>query len=277
MEYRNARGGLRGELLPRAVSLGFFLVLVCLGRSADGQEKNPFFERDFARNPLSEQPASGAPRNLGDGASPVPNEAPRVEAAPAAGGRSAEEEAKSRIEAMQREGQIQAGDLTALEKNHRVLSIGGVINAVDKTHFDAKLKELLEVVERYDLDVGFIWAIGSVQNLMSSPEALYLVARQGIVEAAEAAPEHYKIKMSPTWVLRTPEGEILLEATGPLAAHFNMKGEFVEKPNEMRVSRDVAAPALKPVEGDVSSIPATPVPSPSPTPDALFGGAQPKL
>ena len=277
MEYRNARGGLRRELLPRAVLLSVCLALVCLGRSADGQEKNPFFERDFARNPLSEQAASEAPHNPGDGASPVPNQPPRVEAAPAAGDRSAEEEAKSRIEAMQREGQIQAGDLTALEKNHKVLSIGGVINAVDKTHFDAKLKELLEVVERYDLDVGFIWAIGSVQNLMSSPEALYLVARQGIVEAAEAAPEHYKIKMSPTWVLRTPEGEILLEATGPLAGHFNMKGEFVEKPNEMRVSRDVAAPALKPVEGDVGSIPPTPVPSPSPTPDALFGGAQPKL
>jgi hypothetical protein len=185
-------------------------------------------------------------------------------------------EAQRRIDAMQRGAQEQPTDLTALEKTHKVLSVGGVINAVDKAHFDEKLKELLEVVDRYDLNVGFIWAIGSVQNIMNSPNALFLVARQGVIEAAEEAPDHYNIKRSPTWVLRTPKGEILLEATGPLAAHFNMKGEFVEKPNEMRVAREEDVPQPSPgaaTEGENTK----PTPTPSPTPDPLFGGVQPKL
>ncbi len=249
----------------------FATLFVALAVTVTAQERKPFFERDFAKNPLEEQ-ATPRPERTGppadeDGTEVAGAEPPATDAAL---------QVKERLEALA-EGKeaTQPTDITALTKTHKVLSVGGVINALDKDHFQEKMKELLEVVDRYDFDVGFIWAIGSVQNLVNSPEAIFLVARQAMIEAAEAPPEHYKITMSPTWVIRTPEGEILLEATGPLAANFNTKGEFIERPNEMRVERKDAPARVDTEEGDAA--PPTPTVVPSPTPDPLFGGVQPKL
>lgn len=246
--------------------LGLSLLCGLVGGAAHAQERNPFFDRDFARNPLDEGGTSGgAPSKR----TPQPKDKDNVVESP-----SETEESETKAEATPSEGDsMEAPDLTALTKTHKVLAIGGIINAVEKNHFEERMRELLEVVDRYDFNVGFVWAIGSVQNIISSKEVLFLAARQALIEAAEEPPAQYKVKMSPTWIVRTPEGEILLEATGPLVANFNMKGEFIERVSEMRVG----TPVVKPTGESPADLPATPTPVPSPTPDQLFGGAQPQL
>lgn len=246
-------------------------MVVVVATTASAQERKPFFERDFAKNPL-EEGATARPER--DRSAAQPDTA--SETTPEVSASDAVTRAKERIDALS-EGKESKGqtELTALATTHKVLSVGAVLNSLDKPHFEEKMKELLEVVDRYDFDVGFIWAIGSVQNLVNSPEAIYLVARRAMIEAAEAPPEHYKISMSPTWVIRTAAGEILLEATGPLAANFNAKGEFVERPNEMRVERkEDPAPVG---EGEQEAPTPTATVAPTATPDPLFGGVQPKL
>lgn len=259
----------------RKLSLtGVFLVisgaLVC---PAAAQEKNPFFQKDFAKSPLEEKKPQLVPTALA--VMTVEATAAAAEAPPA------EDLAAitAKVEALQKGDPTKAPDLTALEKTHKVLAIGGIVNALDKAHLQEKMKELAEVAERFDFDIGKIWAVGTIPNITQTEEMLFLVARNGVVEAAEEAPARYKVKLSPTWIVRTPEGEILLEGTGPLAQHFNLRGEFVEKPGS---TESIDHSADKPVEtplgavGSLTPVP-SPVPTPTPTPDTLFGATQPRM
>jgi len=253
---------------------GIFAVLVGVAPVC-AQERNPFFEKDYAKNPLEEKPTQGvrvpsvAIPNA-EGATPIPE----VEA----DSTNPMDQLKSKLEALQ-SGEV-AGplDLTALERTYKVISVGGILNALDKVHFQEKARELLEVVERHDLDVGFIWAVGSFDNLTTVPEMMSLVARNGVGELAERTTEKYAtVKISPTWILRTPDGDIVLEGTGPLAQHFNVRGEFVRKGSAEAVVTPTSGDAAVTPPDTLPKVTPSPVPTPSPTPDTLFGSTQPSM
>lgn len=279
---RFARAECRGRFFMTPFFVGSFVLfgvgLLGIGAGVAplcAQERNPFFEKDYAKNPLEEKPKGGGrvpPIARPDATNPVtPVEGDTASTNPM-------DQLKSKLEALQSGETTGPIDLTALEKTHKVLAIGGILNALDKEHFQAKARELLDVVERHDLDVGFIWAIGSFDNLTTVPEMLNLVARNGVVELAEAPPEKYaSVKLSPTWIVRTPDGDIVLEGTGPLAQHLNVRGEFVQKGSaEAVVTPTTTAEAATPL-AVLPPVTPSPVPSPTPTPDTLFGSTQPSM
>ena len=123
--------------------------------------------------------------------------------------------------------------ITALAKAIPVKSLGVILNSLDFKHLQEKLDEMLEAAILYDYRLGFIYTIGDMLNVGNIPEdkMIALAMREGTLKIVGTIPGRYNVKMSPTWILEVEDGEILLEATGPLAQHLNQRGEFLDKPN----------------------------------------------
>lgn len=141
------------------------------------------------------------------------------------------------------------------EKGIPVLGIGAVLNSLDKDHFFASIKELSDTAIRFDLGIGEVYAIGTVLSAFDTNQDLIRIfARGGGISIRSTAPEAYKVGRSPSWILYTKEGEILLEATGPLAANFNQKGEFVDRHSHLEsLKGEESAPAESPAEAATAS------------------------
>jgi hypothetical protein len=112
-----------------------------------------------------------------------------------------------------------------------VLWLTGIINAVDKAHLDKAYSELAVTLNEKKVPLGAIFLIGSVYDF-SAEERESFVRKYGIDLGTfrETVPEVYatRVTRSPTWVLQTDEGQILLEAISPLHEYFNENGEFVD-------------------------------------------------
>ena len=137
----------------------------------------------------------------------------------------------------------------------------------------ASVKELSDTAVKHDLGIGEIFAIGNVTTAFdTSQDLLRVFARGGAISIRSTVPEKYKVKKSPSWILYTREGEILLEATGPLANNFNQKGEFIDKNAHLekivsantgkKTSADKEGSA--PIATTVIPVPASPTATPAP-------------
>jgi len=133
-----------------------------------------------------------------------------------------------------------------------VHSIAAIFSSASKEHLIACFKELTDVAIETDRLIDQVYTIGDMRNLDAArPYLLKMIGRNGQVQVSDELPKKYReVKMSPTYILKTEKGEIILEAAGPLIDNFNNKGEFVDKhsPSERFF---------------------TPVPTPSPTAEVL--------
>ena len=121
------------------------------------------------------------------------------------------------------------GDLTGLMRAIPVRSIGGIINSLDAQHYTNSLQQLTDFARAKNLNIGTIYTLGDMRIATENPNVPKVVARGGVVRMVSNIPQGYNVNLSPTWVLKTDEGEILLEAVGPLEKYFNQKGEYLDR------------------------------------------------
>ncbi|MGI6524368.1 MAG: hypothetical protein ACOX2O_03615 [Bdellovibrionota bacterium] len=116
----------------------------------------------------------------------------------------------------------------------KIINIGAAINGVDQDHLKREIQKLIEAVDKHDLDAGEIFLI--TQNYAAASDiALPLVVRGGIVTFPAQVPAEYNATISPTWILQTEEGKIVLEGVDDLNRYINKKGEFVEKAQPLKM------------------------------------------
>ncbi|HMO01455.1 MAG TPA: hypothetical protein PKD37_04850 [Oligoflexia bacterium] len=132
---------------------------------------------------------------------------------------------QNREEEKQEEGSLvqQAGD------KKKVLAVGLIVNSLDKEHLRLVLSDLVEAAVSNDLTIGDVYAIGNIGNLISLRESSQLAAREGWIRAvSEVPPKYAAVKTSPTYIIHTPEGEILIEGLikRPLKALFDGAGNI---------------------------------------------------
>lgn len=110
----------------------------------------------------------------------------------------------------------------------KVVSIGLVSSAMDKEHLRENLETMSSAMKRYDLVQGAIWMIGPKKAY----DRLELEQMMGeyslsLPDVTKNKPVTVDIKLSPTWILHTTEGRVLLEGL-KLERYINSRGEFVE-------------------------------------------------
>lgn len=217
------------------------LVLSAPVARAEGPDKSKgFYDKNFAETPLKKREGGRFP----DGSFPTPKaEIPNQEQI-MQGGMTKEQMEKmlkdSKAGAWKEMGiekptiapmkeEVEQGDLTGLQRALSVRSIGGIINSLDAEHYAKSLQTLTEFATEKNLNIGTIYTLGDMKVATDSPFIAKVVARGGVVRIVSNIPQGYDVTLSPTWIVKTDEGEILLEAVGPLAKYFNPAGQFLDR------------------------------------------------
>lgn len=128
-------------------------------------------------------------------------------------------------------------DLTGLERAVPVKALGAIINSANAEHYEKSLAQLTDLAISKDMNIGTIYAIGDMRIASESPLMGKILARGGVVHIVSNIPKGYEVNLSPTFIVKTEEGDVLLEAVSGLSRFFNQRGEFLDR--EKREGKNV--------------------------------------
>ena len=219
-----------------------FLLLVApaLG-NAEPKKHNEFFEHDYAGSVMdpksNKKPRKRASSEDNLGITPEASSTPAIKATFSAPSENEpatpsptpdENELKDRMEAMP------------------VKSIGALLNAKPSEKLFNDMRQLIDISLKYNYPVGEVTIIGSVPRSKTDMEIMGVSVRGGKLQALTKLPHKYRqVTRSPTWILETGSGEILLEGFANPQKFLNSRGEFVPNILERATSSD---------EPDVASV-----------------------
>ncbi|MBX7145098.1 MAG: hypothetical protein K1X79_11655 [Oligoflexia bacterium] len=230
-----------------AVLLGFVCSVAFLAEAQDKSGKGGFFEKDFAKNPLeAREPAKPKPSLPS-----VPGVSQEQLANVEAEAKKMQEQQleqlrdnpmlkklfeKDKAEAKQNQADakhvapkpVGEEDFTGMTRAIPVNGIGLVVNSLVKEHYEETLSKLISLADMHKLKISTVYTMGDFEITTSSPALPAIVARGGVVRVVNEIPNGYDISLSPTYIVKTAEGEILLEAVPNLDRYFNNQGEFLE-------------------------------------------------
>lgn len=131
-----------------------------------------------------------------------------------------------------------------------VYFVSAIVSGTDELHLKDSIEQIEELVKIHKIPVKDTWVVGEglvvtkhLQKLYSiqyTPDSLEVLTRNGMLAQfligkslrieKEIPPEYAMVDTSPTWIIGTKQGTVILEAVGrPLSAYFNKKGQFVDR------------------------------------------------
>ncbi len=118
-----------------------------------------------------------------------------------------------------------------------IQGFSAVINADDLDHFTENLKLLTETALALDLPLYKIETSGNYLAFARSREAraraglaLFIAPLLGAVPTpGKQLQEQFKLRHSPSWILHTARGNVLLDGVSDPRHYINKNGEFIER------------------------------------------------
>jgi len=133
---------------------------------------------------------------------------------------------------------VNSEETSVVKRGEPITALGGILDAQQREHFRTELAKLIGVASDNNIVLGKVYAIGPISSIIDKKtkipfadrkEMFKFAVMEGLLYPSEEIPERYNIKLSPTWIIRTEKGEILLEGIGNLASFINERGEFIDK------------------------------------------------
>ena len=118
-----------------------------------------------------------------------------------------------------------------MEKGEPIDSISVIVHGLNDAHFKQVMRNFLQLMAKRDLDIDFVFKMGLTDMRDKEIRSIrYQVwALEGEVWNVREIPERYQaIRKSPTWIVNTERGEILVEGFPTLDEFVNAKGEFID-------------------------------------------------
>jgi hypothetical protein len=263
-------------------SFSIALLIASTAIAQDTRNQRPdFFEKDFAKSPMT-------------GSSKQPNRKPAVK--PKSGDAQTETspenlaEIQAEAERMQQEGMdrlmkdpqmkkfmgeaesrsdlsgkdavkpasgtISEDGLPEPTRSLAVNSIGLIVNSMEREHYEAALQNLIRLADSRGLTLSTIYTLGNFEIATRSPLLPGLVARGAILRVLNEIPPGYEVTLSPSYIVKTPEGEVLLEAVSALEKYFSASGEFLDR--EPKRTLLPVRPPQAPASSATKATPGTP-------------------
>jgi hypothetical protein len=195
------------------------LVLACFLSVTAYAESGDFYKKDFAINPLGKEAHSRPKVNKDKGSKEA------SEQKPANPDWSFEGDMLYPPKGGDKGTPAELTDLDA----PKVQSIGVIVDVNTPEHFQSVADALVEMSDANDIVLGTVWALSATAIYMH-PAYNKLHARGMIHNTVEKLPEKYsQVKNSPTYIIETEQGEILLEGVTKLDRYINSNGQFIEK------------------------------------------------
>jgi len=117
------------------------------------------------------------------------------------------------------------------KEGRKVKSLSIILSPDNVEHFRKHYKEFLKLRDNYGLILKNVYIVGDAEKLLDSPENE--VFSEGVEGGIfrylnELPPPFAKVQTSPTYVLDTSQGGILVEGFSSILRCFNKRGEFIE-------------------------------------------------
>lgn len=204
---------------------------------APEQGSQDFFGKDFASSPLSgiavnEEPPEPRPtRRPFGGREELRREPARFNHArsPIAAAPRPIPERPPGMSANDYRNELRRSQTPAAKSDGAISKISLVVNSLDRKHFDSTIRELIAVSQKTKIPVGEVIHIGDY-SVASEAVIKEISSRGGNIFGATEPPPEYGIQSSPTWILVTPNGKILLEGVRAVGLYIGPEGEFTERP-----------------------------------------------
>ena len=134
------------------------------------------------------------------------------------------------LERRERINESKPSTLSTPSAGAKVISLGIVVNSLDENHLERHLNTLIKTSTKLDLDINEVDFVG-IDNDITKKFGLAIVSRFGQGNFMSAPPAEYNISTSPTWILQTENGQILLEGIDNPESYINSNAEFIDGGN----------------------------------------------
>jgi len=205
------------------ITIGFGLLLVTRVAYAQAPDVG-YYQHDYARTPLAEKSDA---RQLPRGRLALPTPTP-------------DDSAAAPDPAPEHEGEATAStpSPTPTPQESPVEETAGIpisevkvfVNAIERSHFLDVVAEYGSIAAKYNLTSSGLIAVGGFFGRDDVPPEMTRLLLLGTpVAPFGLVPPKYKVERSPTWVLTTEKGEIVIEGFMSIDKFLNRKGEFQRK------------------------------------------------
>ena len=202
------------------------LLLIIFFKTAFSQEdKGDFFEKDYATKVGQAQPTKVHKKKVVDDRKDIK----RIDL---------ESEAPSEVKATVTTTPAQTQDIIQDQKKDysendpKVYAVGAILNSLDSRHFISKLNDLINASREFKFSCDTVYSIGTPFASLVASEAILAQGRDDfkifeladVVSVWELPQKYSKVKSSPTWIVKTTIGEVLVEGIEPFE-RFMAKGK----------------------------------------------------
>lgn len=123
------------------------------------------------------------------------------------------------------------GAVPEIQSGTPVRGISAVIETRDKKHAEQMMNSLKNLVLETLIPVREVYLLGSTKGCDIKQASFVLTMAGGRTFVTTALPQRLaSIERSPSWIVSTSEGEILLEGIENISDYISTKGEFIAEP-----------------------------------------------
>lgn len=116
---------------------------------------------------------------------------------------------------------------TDMFESKKIKWLGLIIKMDQEKHFLENLDNLIGISDRYEIDIAKVYAIGDFSSKYNNYSSKIYARGEGGISYQNHVPKKFEVKLSPTWLIATEEGLIILEGL-KLERYINAQGQFVE-------------------------------------------------
>jgi hypothetical protein len=115
-----------------------------------------------------------------------------------------------------------------LKKALRIDQINLIVSPLDSQHLDHILGEAVSLSYDYKLPLGRIIVVGAFYEPLLNMSHIYALQLRGVsLEDMAELPQKYPVKKSPTWIIVTEKGEVLLEGIDSIKGMISKDSKLV--------------------------------------------------
>lgn len=133
----------------------------------------------------------------------------------------------------------------------KVKRIGALFNTENQSEMEKNLATIIATANQINVRLGQIYfIITNLPDLSNAEEWMRPAAMRGAkIHFKLSPPEEYtKVKSTPSWIISTSKGDVMLEGVLDPRSYFNSHGEFVEP------ETDAAAASVAVAASDLSKV-----------------------
>ncbi len=143
------------------------------------------------------------------------------------------------------ESNTRVSNVSTSQHGERILSLGLIVNGTDEAHAKYSIEELIQTAKNFSIALNTVYAVGGMARATEKlPAVEYIWAKtEGAkIKLARIVPKEYPVELSPSWIVETEQGLVVLDGLNSINTVINSQGRFEIAPG---TPHSVASPEIQ--------------------------------